>query len=66
MKKERILLAIGLLLVTAHYFIDPFYPLPDFFKGLLTGTGLGLEIIALIKMRKKGGGICSKKQEPIV
>jgi hypothetical protein len=66
MKKERILLAIGLLLVTAHYLINSFYPLPDFFSGFLIGTGLGLEIIAIVRIRGKGGTICNKKQEPII
>jgi hypothetical protein len=65
MKKERILMAVGLLLVVAHYFIDPFYSLPDFFKGLLFGVGLGLEIIALVWMKRKAG-ICDKKQEPTI
>jgi hypothetical protein len=68
MKKERILLAIGLLLLTAHYFIDPFFSMPDYLRGFLVGIGFGLEIIALIRMNRirKNGGFCSNKQEPTI
>jgi hypothetical protein len=65
MKKERILLAISLLLVTAHYFINPFFLMPDYLRGLLIGVGLGLEIIALVMMKRKGS-VCNKKRELIV
>ena len=65
MKKERILLAIGLLLVSAHYFIAPFYSLPDFVRGILIGAGLGLEIIALVLIRRKCGSICKNQKTAI-
>jgi len=49
-----ILLAAGLLLIAFTQILTRFVSLPDFVKGALTGIGIGLEIIAIIKVRSMG------------
>ncbi len=48
----RLFLFIGLLLVSATFLINEITPLPDFFHGLLIGSGLGLEIMGFIQLRR--------------
>lgn len=54
-RREQLLICIGLLLVTTPTLINDWIKLPDFFRGLLAGLGLGLEIagLVLIARRKK-------------
>jgi hypothetical protein len=51
----RVLIPTGLLLVTAPSLLrDGFnIPIPDFFRGMLLGIGLALEILGIIMMKKE-------------
>jgi len=52
---KRLLLPIGLLLISASFIIKHFMDVPDFIDGFLKGVGIGLLILALRasqKMRK--------------
>jgi hypothetical protein len=52
-------LLIGLLIISFTLFLAQFTVLPDFLRGALTGVGIGMEIIALIRLaafRQKGRG----------
>jgi len=48
----RLLIAIGLLMVTLPSLLKHYVALPDFFQGFMPGAGLGLEIVGLIKLRR--------------
>jgi hypothetical protein len=56
----RLLFSIGLLLVTVPTLIKNYAPIPDFFRGLLLGIGLALEIVGIVKMKQnqKAGSSC--------
>jgi hypothetical protein len=47
-------LVVGLLLIALSQIMGRYIILPDFAKGALMGIGIGLEIIALIKVRSEG------------
>jgi hypothetical protein len=47
----RLLVAIGLLMISTSIFIGHFIKFHDFLQGLFGGVGLGLEIMGLIKLR---------------
>lgn len=50
----------GLLLVSLSPILARYYPVPDYLNGFLTGLGLTLEFLAVVKMqRSKTGGSCS-------
>lgn len=52
-------LLIGMLIVSFTLLLSQFIVLPDFLRGALTGVGIGMEIIALIRLavfRQKGRG----------
>jgi len=49
---ERLMLAIGLLMVTLPQLLKIYIHIPDFLLGALVGGGLGLEIMAFIKLKK--------------
>jgi hypothetical protein len=51
-KSALICLIIGLLLTVLTPIIARYVPLPDFAKGFLTGTGLMIEFIALVKIQR--------------
>lgn len=52
-KPLRIMFAIGCLLATTTPLLRIEFPsMPDFLSGALTGIGLGLLIMVLIKQRK--------------
>jgi hypothetical protein len=46
------LLISGLLLVSGVPLIARYIPIPDLYKGLLTGVGLALEFLAIVKIDK--------------
>ena len=48
----RLFLTIGLLLITAPFLVANYVSIPDFFRGLATGVGIGLEIVGIIKLRQ--------------
>jgi hypothetical protein len=56
----RLLICVGLLMVTTPTLINDWFPLPDFVRGALVGIGLGLEINGLIKINRlrKTGTSC--------
>ncbi len=46
-------MAIGILLISASILMVQLFPsLPDFPKGFLEGTGIGIMIMGLIKLSK--------------
>jgi uncharacterized membrane protein YoaK (UPF0700 family) len=47
-----ILLAVGLMIVAIVSIINHYTNLPDILKGTLVGFGIGLEIVAVIKLIK--------------
>jgi len=49
---ERLMLAIGLLMATIPQLLKTYIHIPDFLLGALVGGGLGLEIMAFVKLRK--------------
>ena len=51
----RITLALGLLLATLPMLLHDYIKMPDFLGGILGGFGLGLEIVALVKIRRLRG-----------
>jgi hypothetical protein len=54
----RQLLAMGLLSTTLPTLINDFVHLPDFFRDLMLGLGLGLEIIGIILLRQRRNSVC--------
>lgn len=53
-------LVIGLLLTTLMPILDRYFPIPDLLRGFITGLGLTLEVIALVKIqRSKKGRSCA-------
>lgn len=63
-RRERILISTGLLLVTAPLLWKDVVNIPDFVRGLVEGAGLGLELIALIRMRRlrRAGAACPSQE----
>ena len=51
-KQATLCLIIGLLLATLTPIINKHVAIPDFAKGFLTGLGLTLEFIALVKIQR--------------
>ena len=59
-RSTLILFISGLLLVSLTPIVSRHYPMPDFLSGLLSGTGLTLELLAVVRMqRSKTGGSCA-------
>ena len=54
-KSAMAYLMIGLMFTSLTPIISRYYPIPDFFKGLITGVGLAIEVVAMIKLQ------CNKK-----
>ena len=54
----RVLVSLGLLLIAIPFLINNYIRIPDFFRGLILGLGIGLEIIGfiLLKRRKMSNG----------
>jgi hypothetical protein len=50
--RVRILVPLGLLLVTVPSLVNHYILISDFFRGLITGLGIGLEIIGIIKLKE--------------
>jgi hypothetical protein len=51
-KQALILLTTGLLMTTLLPAIGRYITLPDLVKGFLTGLGLAIEFIALVKIQR--------------
>ncbi|WP_460680693.1 hypothetical protein [Mucilaginibacter koreensis] len=45
-------LITGLLLTTLTPVINRYYPLPDSMRGFITGLGLAIEMIAIVKLQR--------------
>lgn len=52
-RREQLFICIGLLLITTPTLINDWIKLPDFFRGLLSGVGLALEICGLVLIAKR-------------
>ena len=50
---ECLLICLGLLMATMPALLKDYIQIPDFLRGALGGLGLGLEIGALILIRKR-------------
>lgn len=51
-RKERLLIAIGLILTTTPQMLRSYTTLPDFILGAFVGIGLVLEITAFIRLKR--------------
>ncbi|UZR98096.1 hypothetical protein [Chondrinema litorale] len=51
-KKPSTLLIVGVLLISFDQIVSHYVNMPDFFNGLLMGTGIGLLIMAVYKLSK--------------
>jgi hypothetical protein len=49
-------LIVGLLINTLPLIISRYFPLPDLLRGLITGLGLALELVALVKIQRSRKG----------
>ncbi|HEY4198226.1 MAG TPA: hypothetical protein VGM63_21950 [Mucilaginibacter sp.] len=49
----RLLFAIGLLMVTVPTLLKEYIAVPDFFRGMLAGVGLGMEVMGIVLMNRK-------------
>jgi hypothetical protein len=56
----RLFFALGILMATTPMFINEYIKIPDFLRGFLTGAGLAMEIIVLVKINrnKSAGSSC--------
>jgi hypothetical protein len=52
MKSNRILICLGLFLISVSLITKHYQPVPDFFQGYTMGTGMGLEILGLVRFSK--------------
>jgi hypothetical protein len=53
-------LIIGLMFTSLTPIISRYYPIPDLLKGFITGLGLAIEVVAIIKLqRTKKDRICT-------
>jgi len=50
---ERLWIPIGLLLETVPFLVNDWVHVPDFVRGSLMGLGIGMEIMGMIKLKKK-------------
>jgi hypothetical protein len=48
----RLFLTIGLLLIIAPFLVTNYVPIPDFFRGLSMGLGIGFELLGLMKLMR--------------
>jgi hypothetical protein len=58
-KPALFLLIAGLLLTTTMPIIGRHFLMPDFVKGFMTGLGLTLELIALVKIQRGKNRRCA-------
>lgn len=49
---NRLLLAAGLLLLVLPFFLQTQLSVADYQRGLIVGVGLGLEVLALLRMQR--------------
>lgn len=51
-KPALIMLIAGLLMTTMMPVVGRYFSMPDFVKGFMTGLGLTIEFIALVKIQR--------------
>jgi hypothetical protein len=52
-KREQKMMAVGILLVILPLLLRNWLAIPDLYNGLLAGIGIGLELLAIIKMERR-------------
>ncbi|MBE4949443.1 hypothetical protein [Chryseobacterium culicis] len=52
-KKRQIVMAVGILLVMLPQILKSWISIPDLYSSLIVGIGLGLELLAIIKIVKE-------------
>jgi hypothetical protein len=58
-KSAMVYLVLGLMFTSLTPIISRYYPMPDLFKGFITGLGLMIEVVGIIKLqRNKKDRIC--------
>ncbi|NTD99907.1 hypothetical protein G6M24_22460 [Agrobacterium tumefaciens] len=58
-KSAMVYLIIGLMFTSLTPIISRYYPIPDLYKGFITGLGLMIEVIGIIKLQRyKRDRIC--------
>jgi hypothetical protein len=60
-KSAMILLAAGLLLTSLTPILNRYIPLPDVVRGFITGLGMCIEVIAIIKIDRVRKSSCTAK-----
>jgi hypothetical protein len=60
-KQAMMLLAIGLLLTCITPIVNRYFPIPDVVRGFITGLGLCIEVIAIIKIDRIRKSSCTAK-----
>jgi hypothetical protein len=58
-KPALVLLIAGLLMTTTMPLIGRHFSMPDFAKGFITGLGLTLELLALVKIQQSKSRKCA-------
>jgi hypothetical protein len=46
------LVPLGLFLIAIPFLINNYIKIPDFFRGLMMGLGIGLDILGIIQLRR--------------
>lgn len=48
----RLMAAMGLIIISASFFVRHYTQMPDFADGLMKGIGIGMIVVALIKQTR--------------
>jgi hypothetical protein len=63
----RLLISIGLLMAVMPLLFKEYIPMPDFARGAIEGTGLGLEISGIVLMsRQRKCGMDNVEEDTLV
>ncbi len=52
MKSCKLLICLGIFLISVCLIAKQYKPLPDFMQGYIMGTGIGLEIVGIARLVK--------------
>ncbi len=61
-RTQSLLLVTGLLMNTATQIITHYYTLPDFVSGLLSGAGIGVMLLSLLRSNNNSGIVTAGKE----
>jgi hypothetical protein len=50
--RVRMLVPLGLFLIAIPFLINNYIKIPDFFRGLMMGLGIGLDILGIVQLRR--------------